>query len=100
MEIKNNTDISNLIASSISKLNISPANASAPVKKQPAGKIAEPFKEEKEDVKLVDDEKVSKSPVDYDEVKKYAEMVGMEVSEEDIKYGIIYGRSVIADYSA
>lgn len=36
-----------------------------------------------------------------DEIKEFAKNAGEEnISEEDIKYGITYGRSVIADYSA
>lgn len=38
---------------------------------------------------------------DVSEIKKFAEMAGeSNISEEDIKYGITYGRSVIADYIA
>lgn len=36
-----------------------------------------------------------------DEIRKYAEMMGeTNLSEEDIKYGLSYGRSVIVEYSA
>lgn len=36
-----------------------------------------------------------------DEIKEFAKTAGEEnLSEEDIKYGITYGRSVIADYIA
>ena len=36
-----------------------------------------------------------------DEIKQFAKNAGEEnISDEDIKYGITYGRSVIADYSA
>ena len=35
-----------------------------------------------------------------DEIKAYAKSVGEdELSNEDIKYGMFYGRSVIVDYS-
>lgn len=37
---------------------------------------------------------------DVDEIKKYAEMAGENISEDDIMYGLSYGRSVIADYIA
>lgn len=34
-----------------------------------------------------------------DEIKKFAQVVGEEnLSNEDIQYGMTYGRSVIADY--
>ena len=36
-----------------------------------------------------------------EEIKKYAEMIGeSNLSDEDIKYGLSYGRSVIVEYSA
>lgn len=35
-----------------------------------------------------------------DEIKKYAELAGENISEDDIKYGLSYGRSVIAEYFA
>lgn len=36
-----------------------------------------------------------------DEIKNIAQSVGeSEISDEDIQYGLTYGRSVIADYSA
>lgn len=38
---------------------------------------------------------------DLDEIKQVAKTAGEEnISDEDIKYGITYGRSVIADYTA
>lgn len=36
---------------------------------------------------------------DTDEIKQFAKIVGEEnLSNEDIQYGLTYGRSVIADY--
>lgn len=36
-----------------------------------------------------------------DEIKKYAEMAGEnQLSDDDIKYGLSYGRSVIVEYLA
>ena len=36
-----------------------------------------------------------------EEIKQFAKSAGEEnISDEDIKYGITYGRSVIADYTA
>ena len=36
-----------------------------------------------------------------DEIKQFAKAAGGDdISNEDIKYGVTYGRSVIADYSA
>ena len=101
MEIKNNTNISSLIASSISKLNINQANPAPTVKRQPKRAEEDIVKENiKDDVKLIDEEKISKSPIDVSEVKEYAKMIGEELTDEEISYGLKYGRSVIADFSA
>ncbi len=37
--------------------------------------------------------------VDVADIRKFAEYVGeYDISDEDIKYGLMYGRSVIAEY--
>lgn len=37
--------------------------------------------------------------IDVNDVRKYAESVGeYNISDDDIKYGILYGRSVIAEW--
>lgn len=39
--------------------------------------------------------------IDVNEIKQYANSVGeTSLSEEDIKYGLRFGRSVLIDYSA
>lgn len=39
--------------------------------------------------------------INVDEIKKYADSVGeTNLSEEDIKYGLKFGRSVLVNYSA
>lgn len=39
--------------------------------------------------------------IDTQEVRKFAEYVGeFNISDDDIKYGLMYGRSVIAEYLA
>lgn len=39
--------------------------------------------------------------VDTAEIKKFAEYVGeFNISDDDIKYGLMYGRSVIAEFLA
>lgn len=39
--------------------------------------------------------------INVDEIKQYANSVGeTSLTEEDIKYGLRYGRSVLIDYSA
>ena len=37
--------------------------------------------------------------IDVNELRKYAETVGeYDISDDDIKYGLLYGRSVIAEW--
>lgn len=36
--------------------------------------------------------------LDVPDVRKYASSIGEEVSDDDIKYGLTYGRSVLADW--
>ena len=102
MEIDNNTNISNMIASSISKLNLNSANNSFVSNKPKQQKEKQNLiqENEKDDVKLVDDDKIAKKPIDVKDVQKYASLIGEEISEDEIKYGLMYGRSVIADFSA
>ena len=51
----------------------------------------------------INDDSILKSQ-NIDEIKKYAKMVQgageNDLSEEDIKYGLSYGRSVIVEYLA
>ena len=64
-------------------------------------KPAEELQEKPEELAGV---KTSSTPslldkVDVNEVRKYAGYVGeYDISDEDIKYGMIYGRSVIAEW--
>ncbi len=47
----------------------------------------------------INDSKSLLNKIDLDDVKKYAAMSGeADLSEEDIKYGLVYGRSVMADW--
>ncbi len=98
--VNNSTNVSNLIASSISKLNLNS------VKKLDLNLNKEnisdsPAKQEsvEEENTVISDEK-PKIKIDVDDIQKYAKMVGESVSTDDINYGIMYGRSVIADYLA
>ncbi len=52
----------------------------------------------KDDIKLAQDD-IFKG-IDIDDIKKSAQSIGEEITDEDIKYGLTYGRSVLADYSA
>lgn len=102
MEIENNSNISSLIASSISKLNLNSNQVASFSNKPKQNKEKENLiqENEKDDVKLVDENKISKSPIDVKDVQKYANLIGEDITVEEIKYGLMYGRSVIADYSA
>ena len=51
-----------------------------------------------DDIKLIRND-VFKG-IDIDDIKKSAQSIGEEITDEDIKYGLTYGRSVLADYSA
>lgn len=58
----------------------------------------EPFTTEGTDLK--DDNNILKGQ-NIDEIKQYAELAGENnLSEDDIKYGLSYGRSVIVEYLA
>lgn len=60
---------------------------------QENNKIAEPS-----DGIALNDSSVLKNQ-DTEEIKQFAKIVGEEnLSDEDIQYGLTYGRSVIADY--
>lgn len=51
-----------------------------------------------EGINLIDNNDILKN-LDLAEVKQFAKTAGEEnLSEDDIKYGLTYGRSVIADY--
>ncbi len=100
MNISENTNVSGLIASSISKLNLNSVkkpninfgNEKPQTKENLIPKI-------KEEEKNLVEEKPRKT-VDVEDIQKYAKMVGENISVDDINYGIMYGRSVIADYIA
>ncbi len=100
MDINNNSNISSLVSSSISKLNLNTANRAFEASKSEfenkEGSV-ESFKEQ--DIALMDDSKIQ-NKIDVDEIRKYAEIMGEKLTVDDINYGIMYGRSVIADYSA
>ena len=94
MDINNNTNITNAVASSLSKLNLSGVSRQQKTQEtvQPTVDIKE------EDSKLIDTKKIQNS-IDVAEIQKYANYMGENLTIEDINYGLMYGRSVIADYS-
>ncbi len=96
MDINNNTNITNAVASSLSKLNLSGVSRQ---QKPQTQEIAQPTVDIKEeDSKLIDAKKIQNS-IDVAEIQKYANYMGENLTIEDINYGLMYGRSVIADYS-
>ena len=102
MDINTNSNISSLVASSISKLNLNTAarafeNSKKTPKKEETERI-EPLQEEA--ISVAEEDKTVKSNINVEEIQKYAGMVGENVTVEEINYGLRYGRSVIADFSA
>ena len=98
MNVNNNSDISSLISDSISKLNLK--TKQAPLPNTSTKELSKPSLDnfEKEDKALIDENNI-KNKIDVKEIQKYAQSVGETLSIEDINYGLMYGRSVIADYS-
>lgn len=98
MNVNNSTDISSLISDSISKLNLK--TKQAPLPNTSTKEFNKPSLDnfEKEDKALIDENNI-KNKIDVKEIQKYAQSVGETLSIEDINYGLMYGRSVIADYS-
>lgn len=70
------------------------------VSQKPAEQKAENTQEQtkREDIKLIENDLFSK--IDVEDIRKSAAQIGEELSDEDIKYGLTYGRSVLADFSA
>ena len=106
MDINNNSNISSMITSSISKLNLNTAARAFEANKKAPEKEVEPVVEDfkNEDIALIDDKKVDdkkvENKINVEEIQKYAETMGEKLTVDDINYGLMYGRSVIADYSA
>lgn len=46
------------------------------------------------------DDKNMVSKINTQEVKSYASQMNENLTDDDIRYGLVYGRSVIADYIA
>ena len=95
MEI--NANVTNTVAASISKLNLNTAKrsfeAQKPENKENKKEIVD---ELKEPVDLPEEKKLA---IDVEDIQKYAKYMGENLSIDDINYALMYGRSVIADYS-
>ena len=69
-----------------------------------SNKTLKPAEEVQEKPEVSDGTKTTSTPslmnkIDVNEVRKCAEYVGeFDITDEDIKYGMIYGRSVIAEW--
>ncbi|MBQ8848295.1 MAG: hypothetical protein IJ003_05060 [Candidatus Gastranaerophilales bacterium] len=104
MDINNNTNITSQIAQSISKLNLNTAQrAFRATEKSNQENSQEIEKIKQEDVALIDENDVKnkvKSPIDVNDIQKYASQMGENLTIEDINYGLMYGRSVIAEFIA
>ena len=108
MDINSNTNISSQIASSISKLNLSGAKRAFEVQKSEENTPNIELQEiKKDDIQLIDEKKVQQTAkksnnngIDVDEIKQYASLMGENLTVDDINYGLMYGRSVIADFCA
>ncbi len=67
-------------------------------------KNLKPAEELQQNAEVADGTKTTSTPslldkVDVNEIRKCAEYVGeYDITDEDIKYGMIYGRSVIAEW--
>lgn len=92
MEI--NANVSNTVAASISKLNLNTAHRAFEAQK--SDKKQEEIVKEEEKISSQD---VKKYTVDVEDIQKYAKYMGENLSIDDINYALMYGRSVIADYS-
>lgn len=101
MDINNNTNISNMVASSISKLTLNTASRAFETSKKV---LNVPGQEEKatieEEVKQESTNFVLKNNINVEEIQQYAGLIGESLTLEEINYGLRYGRSVIADFSA
>ena len=108
MDINNNTNISSQIATSISKLNLSTAKRAFEVQKNEENTPNIELQEvKKDDLQLIDEKKVQQTAkktnnngIDVAEIQQYANSMGESLTIEDINYGLMYGRSVIADFCA
>lgn len=104
MDINNNTNISSQIAQSISKLSLNTAQRAFRATEESSKKNSQEIEKiQQEDVALIDENEVKnkiKSPINVDEIQEYASSMGENLSIDDINYGLMYGRSVIADFIA
>jgi len=92
MEI--NANVTNTVAASISKLNLNTIRKNLEAKTP--NKQEEAIEEKTEKIPSANTKELN---IDVEDIKKYAKYMGENLSIDDINYGLMYGRSVIADYS-
>ncbi len=93
MEI--NANVANQVVASISKLNLNTAKHAFEAQKQEKKDNIEEVVEERHEIAP----DINKMAVDVEDIQKYAKYMGENLSIDDINYGLMYGRSVIADFS-
>ena len=91
MEI--NANVTNTVAASISKLNLNTSHRNFEAKQPKKEAIKE---EEAPSIPKTESKELN---IDVDDIQKYAKYMGENLSIDDINYGLMYGRSVIADFS-
>ena len=103
MDINNTSNISSQIANSISKLNLNTARRAFSVQNNEENTSnAELQNIKNDDIQLVNNQEIAKksaNTIDVADIQKYANYMGESLSIDDINYGLMYGRSVIADFS-
>lgn len=98
MDISNNSVISSRIASSISKLNLNTAKRAFEVQNEENTPNIELQEAKKDDIQLIEEKKTKNNGIDVAEIQQYASSMGESLTIDDINYGLMYGRSVIADF--
>jgi len=98
MNISNNANISSQIASSISKLNLSTAKRAFEVQNEENTPNIELQEAKKDDIQLIEEKKTKNNGINVAEIQQYASSMGESLTIDDINYGLMYGRSVIADF--
>ncbi len=96
----NSSNIAASSAQQISRINLNTATrafeASKASKNDETAQV-EDFKQE--DINLMETRK-TRPAINVAEIQQYASSMGETLTIDDINYGLMYGRSVIADYSA
>ncbi len=102
MNIDNSTNISSVVSQSLSKLNINSSNRSykSGEKEQNDVKIDNSEQQNNVSKETIEETTRPNFNIDVAEIQKYANLMGENLTIEDINYGLMYGRSVIADFSA